>query len=59
MRSELGRGFDSLDLFYDIFNLLNRDKLVAPTGNRASPTFMILDGRPVPTTDAVRNQSRF
>src|SRR5262245_18709061 len=38
---ELGRGFDSLDLFYDIFNLLNRENLVAPTGNRASSTFMI------------------
>jgi hypothetical protein len=31
----------SLDLFYDIFNLLDRTNLVAPTGNRASPTFMV------------------
>ena len=37
----LGGGLDSLDLFYDIFNILNRTNLVPPTGNRASPTFMI------------------
>ena len=34
-------GLESLDLFYDIFNLLNRENLVAPTGNRASQTFMV------------------
>ena len=34
-------GLDSIDLFYDIFNLLNRENLVPPTGNRASPNFMI------------------
>jgi hypothetical protein len=37
----LGRGFESLDLFYDIFNVLNRENLVNPTGNRASANFMI------------------
>jgi hypothetical protein len=37
----LGRGFDSLDLFYDIFNLFNRTNYVAPTGNRASNFFMV------------------
>ena len=31
-------GLDSLDLFYDIFNLFNRDEHVPPTGNRASAT---------------------
>jgi hypothetical protein len=36
-----GRGLESLDLFYDIFNLLNRENHVPPTGNRASPNFMI------------------
>jgi hypothetical protein len=36
----LGKGFDSLDLFYDIFNLLNRTNYVAPTGNRSSGVFM-------------------
>jgi hypothetical protein len=37
----LANGLESVDLFYDIFNLLNRENLVAPTGNRASPTFMV------------------
>jgi hypothetical protein len=31
---------ESVDLFYDIFNLINRENLVAPTGNRASGNFM-------------------
>ena len=35
------RGFlDSLDLFYDIFNITNRVNYVAPTGNRQSSVFM-------------------
>jgi hypothetical protein len=37
----LGRGFDSLDLFYDIFNLIDRENLIAPTGNRGSAVFMV------------------
>ncbi len=37
----LKAGFDGLDLFYDIFNVFNRENLVAPTGNRSSPNFMI------------------
>jgi len=37
----LANGLDSVDLFYDVFNLLNRENLVAPTGNRASATFMV------------------
>jgi hypothetical protein len=37
----LGGGLDGLDLFYDIFNVLNRENLVPPTGNRASSNFMI------------------
>lgn len=32
---------ESLDLFYDIFNVLNRENLVPPTGNRSSSTFMV------------------
>ncbi len=35
------RGIQSVDLFYDIFNVLNRENLVPPTGNRASGNFMI------------------
>ncbi len=34
-------GVESLDLFYDVFNLLNRENLVNPTGNRQSSRFMI------------------
>ena len=37
----LGRGLESLDLFYDIFNVFNRTNLVPPTGNRQSPNFMV------------------
>jgi len=37
----LTRGFKGLDLYYDIFNVLNRENLVAPTGNRRSANFMI------------------
>jgi hypothetical protein len=37
----LGAGLDSLDLFYDIFNVANRANLVAPTGNRQANNFMI------------------
>ncbi len=37
----LGKGFDSLDLFYDIFNLFNRTNYVPPTGNRSSGVFMV------------------
>jgi len=32
---------ESLDLFYDIFNLIDRENLIAPTGNRASAFFMV------------------
>lgn len=35
------RVLSSVDFFYDIFNLLDRENLVAPTGNRASSTFMV------------------
>jgi hypothetical protein len=37
----LSRRLESIDLFYDIFNLLNRENHVPPTGNRASANFMI------------------
>ncbi len=35
------RGLDSLDLFYDVFNLFNRTNYVAPSGNRSSASFMV------------------
>jgi hypothetical protein len=31
----------SVDFFYDIFNLFNRENLVAPSGNRQSSSFMV------------------
>ena len=37
----VNRGIDSVDLFWDIFNIANRTNYVPPTGNRASPTFMV------------------
>lgn len=35
------RGLESLDLFYDVFNVMNRENLVPPSGNRASSLFMV------------------
>jgi hypothetical protein len=49
----LKAGLDSLDLFYDIFNVLNRENLVAPSGNRASTVFM------VPTAAQFARQMQF
>jgi outer membrane receptor protein involved in Fe transport len=37
----MNRGVTSIDLFYDIFNVLNRTNYVPPTGNRASANFMV------------------
>ena len=37
----LGGRLDSLDFFFDLFNIANRLNEVAPTGNRASPNFMV------------------
>jgi hypothetical protein len=36
----LGVGLESVDLFYDIFNVTNRENLVPPTGNRSSSQFL-------------------
>jgi hypothetical protein len=37
----INKGLDSIDLFYDIFNIMNRTNLLPPTGNRASANFMV------------------
>jgi hypothetical protein len=37
----IGVGLESVDLFYDIFNVTNRENLVPPTGNRSSANFLI------------------
>ncbi len=49
----LGRGLDSLDFFYDVFNLFNRANFVAPTGNRQSGNFM------TPTAAGLPRQMQF
>jgi hypothetical protein len=36
-----GRVATSLDLFFDVFNLANRENLTNPTGNRGSSSFMV------------------
>ena len=51
----LNEGIDSLDLFYDIFNLLNRTNYVPPSGNRASADVHDSDRGAVPAADAVWN----
>jgi hypothetical protein len=55
--SPLGRSGTS-PLFHDIFNVLNRENLVAPAGRRASATFMI-PAAAHRAADAVWNQSPF
>ena len=55
----LKAGLDSLDLFYDIFNVFNRENLVAPTGNRAVVDLHDSDGGAVPAADAVRHPRAF
>jgi hypothetical protein len=49
----LAFGFESLDLFYDIFNVTNRENLVPPTGNRRSAVFL------VPTAARFARQMQF
>jgi outer membrane receptor protein involved in Fe transport len=48
----IGARFESLDLFFDMFNLFNRLNFVAPTGNRQSPNFL------VPTSAQFARQSQ-
>jgi hypothetical protein len=49
----LGGRATSLDLFFDVFNLINRENLRNPTGNRSSRNFM------VPTGSQFPRQSQF
>jgi len=49
----LGGGHRSADLFFDLFNLLNKENLSNPTGNRNSSQFM------VPTAAGFARQSQF
>ena len=49
----IGVALDSIDLFYDIFNVTNRENLVPPTGNRRSANFL------VPTAARFARQMQF
>jgi hypothetical protein len=49
----ISAGLDSVDLFYDIFNVTNRENLVPPTGNRSSSQFL------VPTAARFARQMQF
>lgn len=40
----LGNDTTTLDLFFDVFNLTNRENLLNPTGNRSSSNFMVSTG---------------
>ena len=51
----LKAGFDSLDLFYDIFNLFNRENLVQPDGQPCLVGVHDSDRRAVRPADAVRD----
>ena len=50
----LGGGLESLDFFFDMFNMFNRENVVPPTGNRAVGELHGPDGGAVPAADAVR-----
>ena len=55
----LARGLESLDLFYDIFNVLNRENLVAADRQPGVGDVHGADGGPVPAADAVRHSRAF
>ncbi len=53
------KGTRSLDLFYDIFNLLNRANITPPNGNHASSTFMVENSAGFPRQMQVGARIRF
>ena len=53
------KGTRSLDLFYDIFNLLNRANITPPNGNHASSTFMVENAAGFPRQMQVGARIRF
>lgn len=55
----LGGRLDSLDFFFDVFNVLNRLNEVAPTGNRSSPNFMIATSAQFPLQSQLGIRVRF
>ena len=55
----LGGRVDSLDFFFDLFNVLNRLNEVAPTGNRSSPNFMVATSAQFPLQSQLGIRLRF
>jgi hypothetical protein len=55
----LGRANTSLDLFFDVFNLVNRQNDQAPTGNRNSSQFMRVTGSQFPRQSQFGIRVRF
>jgi hypothetical protein len=55
----LGRANTSLDLFFDVFNLVNRQNDQAPSGNRNSANFMRVTGSQFPRQSQFGIRVRF
>jgi hypothetical protein len=55
----LGGRVDSLDFFFDLFNVLNRLNEVAPTGNRSSPNFLVATSAQFPLQSQLGIRLRF
>jgi hypothetical protein len=55
----LGRANTSLDLFFDVFNLVNRQNDRAPSGNRNSSQFMRVTGSQFPRQSQFGVRVRF
>jgi hypothetical protein len=55
----LGKGLDSLDFFFDMFNIVNRLNEVAPTGNRSSANFLVATSANFPRQSQLGIRLRF
>jgi hypothetical protein len=55
----LGRANTSLDLFFDVFNLINRQNDLSPSGNRNSSQFMQVTGSQFPRQSQFGIRVRF
>ena len=55
----LGGRLESLDFFFDMFNVFNRLNEVAPTGNRSSPNFMVATSAQFPYQSQLGVRLRF
>ncbi len=55
----LGGRLESLDFFFDVFNVFNRLNEIAPTGNRSSPNFLIPTAAQFPLQSQLGLRLRF